>query len=158
MRNIDLFDAKAFGISHPEAVSMDPQHRLILGMSSKVLASSKSDVEVAKAGVFVGISWTEYSSLSNRLGSPPNAYTAQGAVLSVCPGRVSYHFGLKGPSVAMDTACSSSLVALSMARTNISPVLTGAIVSGINMILKAETTNMFKKATIAISAVVPVRN
>lgn len=40
------------------------------------------------------------------------AYTAQGAVLSVCPGRVAYHHALKGPAVAVDTACSSSLVAM----------------------------------------------
>ena len=48
----------------------------------------------------IGISWTEYARIAadHRAGASP--YSAQGAVLSVAPGRVSYHFGLKGPSVA----------------------------------------------------------
>ena len=34
---------------------------------------------------------------------------------SVAAGRISYHLGLTGPSLAIDTACSSSLVATSLA-------------------------------------------
>ena len=114
-------------------------------------------VPPARTGVFIGISWTEYARLAAEAGAPVTAYTAQGAVLSVCPGRVAYHHGLKGPAVAVDTACSSSLVAASAARE---AVLTAAasggsgaggsggaaVAGGINMMLSPATTFMFKKA------------
>ena len=145
MDGIAAFDASIFGITFPEAVNMDPQHRLILQISGHVISETKADIEPTKAGVFAGISWTEYSQL-NQMAGPSTAYTAQGAVLSVCPGRVSFHYGLKGPSVAMDTACSSSLVATSMAREYAVSRSASSLVTGINMMLKAETTNMFKKA------------
>ena len=51
-------------------------------------------------GVHVGISWTEYAQLAVIQGFAAGPYTAQGAVLSVAPGRISYHFGFKGPAVA----------------------------------------------------------
>ena len=60
-------------------------------------------------------------------------------------GRISYHFGLKGPAVAMDTACSSSLVAADAARAcalSHGHALTG----GINMMLLPSTTDMFQRA------------
>ena len=60
-------------------------------------------------------------------------------------GRISYHFGFKGPAVAMDTACSSSLVAANAAREcalSHSLALTG----GINMMLLPSTTDMFQRA------------
>ena len=97
-------------------------------------------------GVFIGISWTEYARLAADSGVSVSAYTAQGAVLSVCPGRVSYHFGLKGPSMAVDTACSSSLVAANSAREAVQAAGGGAVTGGINMMLSAATTFMFKKA------------
>lgn len=37
-------------------------------------------------GVFIGISWTEYHQMASSAGVGVSAYTAQGAVLSVCPG------------------------------------------------------------------------
>lgn len=52
-------------------------------------------------GVYVGISWTEYAHLAADQGLAAGPYTAQGAVLSVAAGRVSYHFGFKGPSMAI---------------------------------------------------------
>ena len=111
MHGIEFFDLAGFGISQPEAVAMDPQHRLILELSGQALHESSDDVVHVGTGVFVGISWTEYSQLNALTNRGSTAYTAQGAVLSVCPGRVSYHFWLKVPSVSIDTACSSSLVA-----------------------------------------------
>ena len=38
-----------------------------------------------------------------------------GTVASVIPNRVSFYFGLHGPSVHVDTACSGSLAAVDMA-------------------------------------------
>jgi len=61
------------------------------------LLSSSTATAVA---VHVGISWTEYARIAAEHRASTSPYSAQGAVLSVGPGRVSYHFGLKGPSVA----------------------------------------------------------
>lgn len=60
-------------------------------------------------------------------------------------GRVSYHFGLKGPSMAVDTACSSALVALDSARGHTQDAYASALVGGINMMLLASTSEMFRK-------------
>ena len=146
MHGIDRFDHSGFSISQSEALSMDPQHRLILELSGQALYQHSAGGMSSDTGVFIGISWTEYSQLNAVANNGATAYTAQGAVLSVCPGRVSYHYGLKGPSVAMDTACSSSLVATTSARDYTLKSAGGAVVGGINMMLKGETTNMFKKA------------
>ena len=54
----------------------------------------------ANIAVHVGISWTEYARLAAYHGAGAGLYSAQGAVLSVAPGRVSYHFGLTGPAVS----------------------------------------------------------
>ncbi|KAL4451846.1 hypothetical protein ABPG75_007508, partial [Micractinium tetrahymenae] len=148
MSDVDLFDAAAFGLSAAEAAAMDPQHRLVLAAAGEALAGSTvlHAVPPARTGVFVGISWTEYARLAADAGTAVSAYTAQGAVLSVCPGRVAYHFGLKGPAVAVDTACSSSLVATNSAREAALGSAGAALAGGINMMLAAATTGMFKRA------------
>lgn len=60
-------------------------------------------------------------------------------------GRISYHFGLKGPAVAMDTACSSSLVAANAGR-ECALSHGSAVTGGINMMLLPSTTDMFHRA------------
>lgn len=45
--------------------------------------------------MFVGISWAEYHQLNKAHGAATGPYEAQGAVLSVAPGRISYTFGLQ---------------------------------------------------------------
>jgi acyl transferase domain-containing protein len=55
-----------------------------------------------------------------------NAFVLQGNVLSVAAGRLSFVFGLKGPSLAVDTACSSSIVSTHMSRSAIASGAIGA--------------------------------
>ena len=111
LSSVEAFDAAAFGLSLQEAVSMDPQHRLLLESASELWMQHKSASNVSRGmvgsgggisadgslpvGVYVGISWTEYHRLaeahrglegSNAGGGP---YAAQGAVLrygvNTCP-------------------------------------------------------------------------
>lgn len=72
-------------------------------------------------------------------------------LLLLPPCRISYQFGLKGPSLSVDTACSSSLVATALARQSLTqPASTAAassaLVGGINMMLLPATTAMFQRA------------
>ncbi|GAX72979.1 hypothetical protein CEUSTIGMA_g431.t1, partial [Chlamydomonas eustigma] len=183
MVDCEVFDASAFGLSQAEATSMDPQHRLLLESAAELVSSAKTQqqqrqvlvqqdtrgavhnmkaldaLSAPSVAVYVGISWTEYHRLSEvhagMAGSSTSGpYEAQGAVLSVAAGRISYHLGLTGPSMAIDTACSSSLVATDLAVQQIrqQPLkvrpseLQGALVGGINMMLMPQTTAMFQSA------------
>ena len=95
--------------------------------------------------VAVGISYTEYYLNSAPYGM--TAYTATSGTLSVVCGRLSYALGLKGPSVSIDTACSSSLVATHLACTSfLTPSCSRALVAGVNLTLRAETTAVLSKA------------
>ncbi|PNH02167.1 Erythronolide synthase, modules 3 and 4, partial [Tetrabaena socialis] len=193
MADIENFDASAFGLSYTEALAMDPQHRLLLQLAVSVGASARLRLPPlpptaapattapspapapafavrSRTGVFLGISWTEYHRLGQAHGAAMGPYGAQGAVLSVAAGRISYHLALNGPSLAVDTACSSSLVAAALAYDYLlaappppavpasvpavqsaaaavqSAAAAGAFVGGINMMLLPSTTAMFQTA------------
>ena len=70
----------------------------------------------ATVAVHVGISWTEYARVAADHSAGP--YSAQGAVLSVAPGRVSYHFGLKGPSIAYGVHSLTAQSCIRLSRTS----------------------------------------
>ncbi len=95
MRDVELFDSAAFGLSAAEGVSMDPQQRCLLQCTAEVLHGVQHGVPsgpgLTRAGVFVGISWTEYAKMASTHGVPVGAYTAQSAVLSVAAGQHAIH-------------------------------------------------------------------
>ncbi|MGC0328980.1 pimaricinolide synthase PimS1 [Streptomyces sp. SAI-170] len=102
------FDAGFFGISPREALIMDPQERLLLELSWEACeraAIAPASLRGSRTGVFAGLMHHDYA-----------AGSSGGSLVS---GRISYTFGLEGPSVSVDTACSSSLVALHWAARSL---------------------------------------
>lgn len=103
MEGVELFDSTSFGLSAGEASTMDPQQRCLLQCAAEALhdrqqrsdwsqpqgqtsAGSLLTSSMGKAGVFIGISWTEYAKMAGMHQAPVGAYTAQSAVLSVAAG------------------------------------------------------------------------
>ena len=140
IENIDQFDNEFFGISPLEVESMDPQQRLLLQVSYEAFVQAHHDKESlkdSKIGVFVGIGTHDFATINkNSIG----AYTATGQAYSIAANRISYTFGLKGPSIAIDTACSSALVALDAAcKALYNNDCTEALVASVNLLLSPLT-------------------
>jgi len=112
------FDAGLFGISPREAVAMDPQQRLLLEAAWEAIERARIDpasVRGTQTGVFVGSNDCDYAHLLANSAADYGDFAATSGAASVLSGRLSYSFGLEGPSITVDTACSSSLVALHLA-------------------------------------------
>ncbi len=144
---IDQFDPAHFDISTAEAPEIDPQQRLLMETSWRLLENAgikKADIAGSGTGVFIGMSTNDYLYMKIKL-SPGmegfNAYSGLGNSNSVAANRLSYFYDLKGPSLAVDTACSSSLTALHLAAQAIlNGNCTQAITGGVNAILSPGPT------------------
>src|SRR6476661_2564135 len=137
------FDADFFGISPREAEAMDPQQRVMLEVAWEALEHAglaPDRLAGTRAGVMMGVYYTEYQGISAANPDRIDAYSATGNAHAVAVGRIAYLLGLRGPAVAVDSACSSSLVTIHLAcqslRLRESDL---ALAGGVSLILRPET-------------------
>ncbi|MHB1131379.1 MAG: type I polyketide synthase, partial [Chloroflexota bacterium] len=118
LAHIDRFDAQFFGIAPREAERMDPQQRLLLEVAWEALedaGQTRDNLLAAPVGVFVGMWVNDYEARAFRDPGAVDFHMTTGTGRYAASGRLSYVFGLEGPSLTVDTACSSSLVAVHLA-------------------------------------------
>ncbi|KAL4786525.1 hypothetical protein BJX76DRAFT_355068 [Aspergillus varians] len=136
VRDIDAFDHKFFRKSPREAMSQDPQQRLILQVAYQALESAgyfSRTPEGKDIGCYIASCTVDYEHNVNC--HPASAYAATGLLRSFLAGKLSHYFGWRGPSLCVDTACSGSAVALHHAcRAILSGDCTAALVGGANAI------------------------
>ncbi|MFS8204676.1 type I polyketide synthase [Streptomyces sp. CWNU-52B] len=145
VEQVDRFDAAFFGISPREAAAMDPQQRLTLELAWEALEDARivpAALGGSDTGMFVGVMWDDYAALQDRLGPDGvSRHTMTGTRRGIIANRVSYHLGLRGPSMTVDTAQSSSLVAVHLAAESLRRGECGvAVAGGVNLNILSETT------------------
>ncbi|KAH6646092.1 fatty acid synthase S-acetyltransferase [Truncatella angustata] len=140
------FDAPFFSITAKDAASMDPQQRWALECSFHAFENAGMPVESLKGSrmaVFGSSMSDDYSRMLSRDPDtfPRTAITGiQSAMLS---NRVSWYYGLTGPSMTVDTACSSAMVSLDLACQSLrSREATSALVFGSNWMLAPDNSLM----------------
>ncbi|MFC4031591.1 SDR family NAD(P)-dependent oxidoreductase [Streptomyces polygonati] len=116
---LDQFDAPFFNISPLEAQYVDPQQRLLLETAWESLENANINPASLRHGngsVYIGASSIDYAlELDSLPYEELDGHLASGITGFPMPGRLSYFFGMRGPSITTDAACASSLTALHMA-------------------------------------------
>lgn len=101
---------------------MDPQHRLLLECAFEAAENAGltlPDLLGSNTGVFAaGVDSDYYLAMAQDLPTS-SKYMALGNASSLFANRLSYFFGLSGPSITVDAACASSSYALHLACQSI---------------------------------------
>ncbi|OBK98317.1 polyketide synthase [Mycobacterium asiaticum] len=138
------FDADFFNISPREATAMDPRQRLALELTWELFEDAfilPETVTGQRVAVFVGAMNDDYALLTLRTpGLNLDHHSFPGTSRALIANRVSYAFGMQGPSLTIDSGQSSSLLAVHLAcetlRTGAAPL---AVAGGIHLNLVDET-------------------
>ncbi|HET9892845.1 MAG TPA: polyketide synthase, partial [Mycobacterium sp.] len=110
------FDADFFNLSPREASAMDPRQRLALELAWELFEDAFLVPDLLRGepvSVFLGAVADDYAALTLRdLADNLDHHTFTGISRTMIANRISYAFGLHGPSMVVDSGQSSSLVAV----------------------------------------------
>ena len=144
----ELFDPEPFGLAPRDAVTMDPQQRLMIEVTWDALEDAgipPSSVAGKRMAVILGYMAEDYSrERTGVLGEEHvfrghDVFTVGGMSHAVLSGRIAFLLGVTGPSFTLDTACSSSLIATHLACQSLRRGEADlAIAGGANLFLSPE--------------------
>ncbi|MGZ4583084.1 MAG: type I polyketide synthase [Mycobacterium sp.] len=141
------FDADFFNVSPREARAMDPRQRLALELAWEVCEDAfvlPETLRGQEVAVYLGAMADDYAVLTLReTADNLDHHSFTGVSRAMIANRVSYAFGLHGPSMTIDSGQSSSLVAVHLAceslRAGRAPL---AIAGGVHLNLASETASL----------------
>ncbi|WP_231974987.1 type I polyketide synthase, partial [Mycobacterium sp. E1747] len=138
------FDADFFNLSPREACAMDPRQRLALELTWEAFEDAFVVPETVRGkpiSVYVGAMADDYAVLTLRdIADNLDHHSFVGIGRAMIANRVSYAFGLHGPSMTVDSGQSSSLVAVHLACESLrAGESTLAIAGGVHLNLADET-------------------
>lgn len=135
-------DAGFFGLSHVDAVSMDPQQRQLLEVVYEGLENAGLSLEAVRSKLFsciVGSYASDYSDIQTRDPEDRTPSYTVGSGRAMMSNRISHFLDIRGPSMTIDTACSGSLISVDLAcRYLDTGDADGAIVAGSNLYMSPE--------------------
>ncbi|KAL8848907.1 MAG: hypothetical protein Q9221_006065 [Calogaya cf. arnoldii] len=139
---LGAFDSSRFSLSRAELEFADPQQRRLLEVVREAFDDAGDVSFRGKAiGCYVGNMGEDWGEMMNRDPLSHGANRIDGYNDWMLGNRISYEFGLQGPSMTIRTACSSALTGLNDACAAMQRgVCEGAIVAGSTLIMAPGTT------------------
>ena len=140
--SLGAFDSSRFSLSRAELEFADPQQRRLLEVVREAFDDAGDvDFRGKPIGCYVGNMGEDWGEMMNRDPLSHGANRIDGYNDWMLCNRISYEFGLQGPSMTIRTACSSALTGLNDACAAMQRgVCEGAIVAGSTLIIAPGTT------------------
>ncbi|WP_205877973.1 type I polyketide synthase [Mycobacterium camsae] len=139
------FDADFFNVSPREARAMDPRQRLALELTWELFEDASLVPDALRGeqiAVYLGAMNDDYTLLTLS-GHQVDHHAFAGLSRGMIANRISYVFGLRGPSMTVDSGQSSSLVAIHQACAGLRVgAFAMAVAGGVHLNLTPETASL----------------
>jgi acyl transferase domain-containing protein len=123
--DVDCFDADHFRVPPAEAITMDPQHRILLEVAAEALEDAGYAGERdCVVGVFVGCGENQYfrdfiSPMWTRTGRLDDVRVTLANEKDFLAPRLAFKLGFTGPAITVQTGCATALSAIALACSSL---------------------------------------